>query len=207
MNLAKICPVAAALAMTAFATMVSAAELPSAKDAAKQLYKTGNRSTEVRILHPELVPEAYKGALEKAASIQHYYEALAASPTEGMLAPSAVHAINHHTAAAAHAAAIAGCNAKKKAGSDTCVVVAEFLPKAYRGPGGFSLSYNATEVFRGKYRRAAKPKAFAISAASGEWGQAIKAGSDAAAGQAALADCAAKAVRQNVNDCVLVSRD
>ena len=117
MNLAKICPVAAALAMTAFATMVSAAELPSAKDAAKQLYKTGNRSTEVRILHPELVPEAYKGALEKAASIQHYYEALAASPTEGMLAPSAVHAINHHTAAAAHAAAIAGCNAKKKAGN------------------------------------------------------------------------------------------
>lgn len=184
----------------------AAQQLPNAREAQKQLFKTGKRAVILRVLRPDLVPAAYKGALEKATGIQKYYEAMAASPSEGMLAKSATLAINHHSAAAAGAAAIAGCNAKKKEDSEDCVVIAEFLPKGYKQPRAFSLSFNATEAFR-KYRRAGKPKSFAISPMSGEWGEAVKAGSSAEADAAALAACAAKAAKSGAEDCRVVSRD
>jgi hypothetical protein len=193
--------------MMILAGAVAAQELPKAKDAAKQLFKTGKNKTVVRILRPEIIPAQYQTALQSAAKIQHFYEAMAASPTEGMLAQSAAHAINHHSAAAAHQAAIAVCNAKKKAASDACVVVAEFLPKGYTAPNGFSLSFNASEVFAKKYKRAGKPKAFAISTTTGHWGQAVKAGTLEAARAAALADCAAKAAKDGGTDCALVSEN
>ena len=185
---------------------VAAQELPNAREAQKQLFKTNKRSVILRVLRPDLVPDSYKSALEMATGIQKYYEAMAASPTEGMLAKSATLAINFHSAAAAREAAIAGCNAKKKEESEDCVVIAEFLPKGYDGPRAFSLSYNATEAFR-KYRRAGKPKSFAISPSTGEWGEAVKAASSAAADQAALAACAAKAAKSGAEDCRLVSRN
>ncbi len=184
-----------------------AQDLPGAKVAAKQLFKTNKKSTIVRILVPDLVPEVYQAALQNAASIQRYYEAMAASPSEGLIGGSAAHAINHHTAAAAHAAAISGCNAKKKKASKPCVVVAEFLPKSYSGPRSFSLSANASEAFAKKYKRAGKSKAFAISPSTGHWGEATKAASVEAAGTAALAACAAKAAKDGGEDCVIVSVD
>ena len=193
--------------MALAANAAQAQDLPTAAEARKDLYKTGKRVTIVRILVPDLVPAPYKTALEKAASIQKYYEAMAASPSEGMLAASASHAANHHSAAAAHEAAIAGCNAKKKSGSKACVVVAEFLPKTYEGPRDFSLSANATEVFGKSYRRARGDKAFAISPQTGNWGEAVKAGSLEAARAEALAACAAKAAKAGAKDCVLVSEN
>ncbi|MFT4714940.1 MAG: hypothetical protein ACI861_001431 [Paracoccaceae bacterium] len=186
---------------------VAAQDLPDAKTASKQLFKTGKNKTIVRILRPELVPVQFQAALQSAAAIQHFYEAMAASPTEGLLAPSAAHAINHHSAAAAHQAAISACNVKKKAESDACVVVAEFLPKKYTAPSAFSLSFNASEVFAKKYKRAGKPKAFAISPTTGHWGQAVKAGTIEAARAAALTECSAKAAKDGGEDCTLVSEN
>lgn len=197
----------ACLALIATATLAVAADLPDARTVAKGLYKTGKRAVETRVLHPDLVPAPYVSALEKAASVQNYYEAMAISADEGMLASSAFLAINFHTREAAAKAAIAGCNAAKKKSSKSCVVLAEFLPKKYNGPGVVSLSYNASEVFAKSYRRAGKPKSFAISPSSGEWGLAVKAASNDAADTAALADCAAKAKKKGFADCVLVSRD
>jgi hypothetical protein len=187
--------------------VAQAQDLPDARTLAKALYKTGKRATEVSILRADLVPAAYRAALENAVEIQHYFEAMAASPDEGMLAGSAFLAANHHSAAAAHAAAIAGCNSKKKSASQSCVVIAEFLPKGYKGAGAFSLSHDATEYFAKEYRRAKAPKAFAISPAAGSWGAATGAGSQAAASEAALADCAAKAAKLGVKDCRLVSAE
>ena len=102
-----LCIVATAALITVTVSGAALADegLP-AKIVAKELYKTGKRVTIVRMLQPELIPGIYKVALEKAAKIQKYYEAMAASPDEGMLAKSASHAINHHSAKAAHAAAI-----------------------------------------------------------------------------------------------------
>jgi hypothetical protein len=188
-------------------TNVAAQELPNARDAAKQLFKTGKNKTIVRIVRPDLVPAQYQDALQKAAKLQKFYEAMAASPSEGMLAPSASQAINHNSSAAAQAAALAVCNGKIKKGAEPCVIIAEFLPKGYKGPRSFSLSYNASEIFAKTYKRAKKPKAFAASASSGEWGQAVKATTLEAARAAALAECSAKAVAKGAEDCVIVSEN
>ncbi len=184
-----------------------AEDLPTAKTAHKQLYKTGKRATVVRILREDLIPEALLPAIKMAARIQKYYEAMAVSPTEGMQSRSAFQAINHHTVEAAHAAAIAGCNAKKKKASEDCVVVAEFLPKAYKAPRAFSLSALASAEFSKKYRRSGKSKAFAISPSTGHWGRAVKAASPEEARAAALAECAELAAVDGGKDCVVVSQD
>ncbi len=194
-----------AVALAAGLAGATAQDLPNAREAAKMLHKTGKSATEVHILRPDLVPESYKIALQQAAGVQKYFEALAVSPTEGLLASSGTQAINFHTAATAHAAAIYGCNKKKKAASESCVVVAEFLPKGYNGPSGFSLSSNATEEFTGKYKRAWKSKAFAISPSTGNWGSAIKAANPDEARILSLADCNAKP--SGNGDCVVVSQD
>jgi len=199
-SLAIIAVIAAAAAAGALAQ-----DLPDQRTAQKMLFKDGKNATEVRILRPELIPESYQAALHQAAKLQKYYEALAVSPTEGLLAKSGTQAINFHTAAAAHVAAIYGCNKKKAKASADCVVVAEFLPKGYTGAQTFSLSNNATEEFRKAYRRGGKSKAFAISPSTGNWGQAVKAGSADAARTTALADCNAKPGGNG--DCEVVSQD
>ena len=202
---------AIALAGISLAGVASAQDAMASKTTAKQLFKTGKRATIVRVLAPDLVPAAYQAALEQAANVQKYYEAMAVSPDEGMVGASAVHAINHHSAAAAHASAIAGCNLKKKKESKPCVVVAEFLPAGYEGQRSFSLSYIATEDFKKRYRLKGKQRAFAISPVSGHWGKAIKASSLAAARAAALAECVANAAKDGYADaaqeCVVVSEN
>jgi len=187
------------------ATSAVAGEVLSQRQAYRQLYRAGKNTTQVRILRPDLVPDVYKAALQKAATVEKYYEAFAVSPTEGMLAKSGTQAINFHSAAAAQNAAISGCNIKKAEASADCVVVAEFLPKRYRGAKGLTLSYNATRDFTKVYRRARRPKAFAISPSTGNWGMALKAASDQAAAAAALATCNSKP--SGNGDCVLTVAD
>jgi len=187
------------------ATSGFAQDLPTAREGQKLLASVAKNTTEVRILRPDLVPEIYQTALTQAAGLQKFFEALAISPTEGMLGKSGIHAINFHSAADAHKAAIAGCNKKKLKASKSCVVVAEFLPKGYSPSATFSLSHNATVEFTAKYKRSGKSKAFAISHSTGNWGQAVKAGSTAAAQAAALVDCNAKTGGNG--DCIVVSAD
>ena len=182
-----------------------AQELPTARQGQKLLSSVDKNTTEIRILRPDLVPEVYQTALAQAAGLQRYFEALAISPTEGMLGKSGIHAINFHSAADAHQAAIAGCNKKKLKASKSCVVVAEFLPKGYVSPAAFGLSHNATVEFTTKYKRLGKSKAFAISHSTGNWGQAVKAASPGEAQAAALADCNAKPGGNG--DCVVISAD
>ncbi len=184
-----------------------AQELLSAKAAYKQLYSTAKKPTEVRILREDLIPASLVPAIRAAAAVQKYYEAFALSPSEGIQAGSAFQAINYHSAATANAAALAGCNAKKKKASEDCVVVAEFLPKGYKGAREFSLSYVASVEFAKKYRRKAKHRAFAVSVASGNWGHAIGAGSQAEAEAAAVADCTQKSGGAGAADCAVVSVD
>ncbi|GEM_PF-1612162 len=181
--------------------------VPHARQVARQLYRTGKGKAEVQILRPDLIPAALLPAIKAAGQIQKYYEAMAVSPDEGLEAGSAFQAINYHSVAAAEAAAISGCSSKKKKQSSDCVIVARFVPKGYKGPSAFSLSMNATKVFRKKYRFAGRNKAFAISPASGNWGYATRAASLAAARDAALAKCAKKAAAAGANDCRVVTEN
>jgi len=197
----------AAALILAGAFGATAQQLPNARQAARQLFRTGAGRATVEILRPDLIPAALLPAIKAGGKIQKYYEAMAASPSEGLEARSAFQAANFHSAAAAEAAAIAGCNAKKKKKSEDCVTVARFVPKRYDGPRAFSLSMNATEVFRKKYRYAGRNKAFATSPSTGEWGFATKAKTLQAARAEALANCAKKAAAAGGTDCQIVTEN
>lgn len=199
--------VATGLALAVIGSVASAQQVPNTRSAARQLFRVGKGTTEVRIVRPDLIPDALKPAIKAAAAFQKYYEAFAVSPSEGIEASSAFQAINFNTAAEAGAAAVAGCNAKKAKKSRDCVVVADFLPKKYDGPRAFSLSANATKAFFKKYRWKGRYKAFATSAQTGNWGFAVRAATIAKARAKALANCAAKATAVGQNDCKVVSEN
>lgn len=206
-RLRNISAVVIALGTMTIGSVLPAQELPSAKTAYKQLYSIAKKPTEVRILREDLIPANLLPAIKAAATVQKYYEALALSPSEGIQGGSAFQAVNYHTPETANAAALAGCNAKKKKESEACVVVAQFVPKKYEGAGDFSLSYVASVEFAHKYRRKSKHRAFAISLSTGNWGHATGAASQEAAKAAAIADCAQKSDGAGAGDCAVVSVD
>ncbi len=207
MRKAEIATMGTIIAMALGASQVMAQQLPNARMAARDLYRTGKNATIIRFLRPDLIPAQVRATLEKAPQVQSYYAAIAISPSEGLMGKSAMQAVNFHDPASAARAAIAGCDSKRARKSAPCVVIADFLPRGY-GPGrSFSLSARATEAFKGKYRRARRNKAFAVSAASGNWGMAVKAATIEEARAAALADCAAKAAKAGADDCVVVSEN
>ncbi len=199
--------VGATIGLAMGAGSVLAQQLPNARQAARQLYKTGRNATEIRFLRPDLIPPQIMPTLKKAPQVQTYYAAIAVSPDEGLMGKSAMQAVNFHDPESAAAAAIAGCNAKRAEKSKPCVVIADFVPKGYKPGASFSLSANATKVFKKKYRWAGRKKAFAVSHASGNWGMAVKAGTIEEARAAAIADCAAKAAKLGANDCAVVSEN
>ena len=196
-----------ALGATLGATQLAAQQLPNARTAARELYKTGRNATVIRFLRPDLIPSQVRATLEKAPQVQSYYAAIAISPSEGLMGKSAMQAVNFHDPDSAARAAIAGCDSKRARTSEPCVVIADFLPKGYAPGRSFSLSAKATEVFKGKYRRARRNKAFAVSVASGNWGMAVKAATIGEARAAAIADCAARAAKAGANDCAVVSEN
>lgn len=125
-----------------------------------------------------------------------YYATIAYSPQDGLVSESLQSAVGFHSTRAADQAALRACTAAKTAG--TCQVAARIVPQDYV-PGRFSLSAEATAAFRGDYLRRGRPRAFAVSAATGAW--AIAAGPDAA-GQA-VAQCNGR----GAGDCSVVAAD
>lgn len=198
--------ITAALALAVSVPVVQAEGLPTQKEFRKSLYKAGRRSTQVRLLRTDLIPEVYQGALQAAVAIQRYYEAMAASPTEGMNSGSATLASNHHSIAAAHATALAGCNDKRAKDAEECVVIADFIPKKYKTDVSITLSEKATAEFLKPYRKAKKNKAFAISAMTGHWGVASGLETLEAARAAAISTCEATAKEGGVT-CVVISEN
>jgi len=125
-----------------------------------------------------------------------YYGAIAMSPDEGFQSEASQSALNHHSVAAADAAALGACNARRRAGSSPCVLAARILPRGYEARA-LTLSSAATRALTETYARARAPKALAISAATGAFG--------VGAPDAALATCRRGA--GGVGDCTIVVRD
>lgn len=125
-----------------------------------------------------------------------FYAAIAFSPDDGMLHDSIQAAMNYHTPEAAGRAAVRACNALKSKSAKSCRVAALVVPKRYK-PRDLTLSIDATVGFERTYRKAASPKAFAISKTSGNWGLGQ---SDAAA----RANCEKNG---GPGDCEIVIRD
>jgi hypothetical protein len=170
-----------ALVLLAACPGPAGAEPISGKAAKKALFAPAK--AEVELLAPATLSAPEARALAAVAATQAYYGAIALSPDEGLMAEATVAAVNYHDTGAAQVAALAGCNAKKKAKAD-CVIAALIRPKG-RKDAGFGLSSDATAAFKDYDRKAG---AMAISPSTGAWGMAA----GVAAAEAALADCVAK---------------
>ena len=130
-----------------------------------------------------------------------YYASIAFSPDDGLTQePGPISSANHHGVAAADAAALAACDAKRRAGTRPCRIGARVVPRGY-APQPLELSLGATTAYRETYRKARGEKALAISAASGQFAVATGAGAAATA----VAQC--NATSGGANDCVVAIAD
>ncbi|MGL6212114.1 MAG: 5-aminolevulic acid synthase [Paracoccaceae bacterium] len=166
---------------------------PLTGKAAKKLLYPAKTGAVVEMLAGSGLSAEDQTVLATVAAQQPWFGAIAISPDEGMMSEATVAAANYHDVAAAGAAAITDCNAKKKGQAD-CVVATLIRPEGYE-PRALSLSLDATAGFRADYP--GKGGAMAISAGTGAWGIAEGA-------EAALAACAAKG---GATDCAVVIAD
>lgn len=179
----------AVILATLFATP-ALAEPVTGKAARKALFSLKGASVQMRA--DSGLSEQDQTVLAGVGAQQPYYGAIAISPDEGLLSEATVAAANYHDTAAAEAAALADCNAKKT-GSAPCVIAALILPESHE-PRPLQLSVDATAALRKDYP--AKNGALAISAQTGAWG--IGVGTEAA-----LAACSGK----GATDCAVVVQD
>lgn len=126
-----------------------------------------------------------------------FYGTIAYAPDEGLVSEALQGAFNHHSVAAADAAALAACTAAKTTSGLPCQVAARILPPGYT-ERELSLSHDATQAFFGQYLSSRGKKVFAVSRTTGAWAMGP---SDAGA----LAACARDA--RGVNDCEIIVRD
>lgn len=183
------------------ASAVTAAEdVLAGKIAKKMLFS--HKGSEFVIQPQDFMTDTDVSVLKLMADMREfkavlYYGAIAASPKDGLTHKATVATSNHHSIAAAEAAATAECDELRSEGAD-CVVVANILPKKYTEQP-FHLSASATTAFKKTYLRGGGAKALAISPNVGSY--AISKGDAAAA--AALSACGA----DGATDCVLVVQD
>jgi hypothetical protein len=157
------------------ATPAAADPLPVAEAQALMFPPDGSVVT----ITGDALPADQATLLQTATTGQPYHGAIAISPDEGLMAEATVAAVNHHSAAAATAQALADCNAKKTGAAD-CVVVAVIAPEGFQDRA-LTLSADATRAL------ADLTGAMAISASTGKFG--TGADGDAAVGACGVADC------------------
>jgi len=182
---------ALALALMVLSAPLAQADPLTGKAAKKLLFAP--KGAAVEMLPGARLPEQDQIVLESVAAQQPFYGAIAISPDEGLMSEATVASANYHDTAAAEAAALAECNAKKTA-APPCVIAALIRPDGYTARA-LTLSFDATTGFRADYP--GKGGALAISALTGAWG--IGAGAEAA-----LTACAA---RKGAIDCAVVIAD
>lgn len=183
----------ALICLIPLAPMTAAAETLTGAAAAKLLFPATGVAVELTGAGGLADKDAQMLAM--VASGQPYYGAIAISPDEGLMVEATVAAVNHHSMAAAEAAALAGCEAKRK-GKAGCAVVALIRPEGFE-PRALTLSADATRAVGEHY---AAPGALAISPATGLFALVKGAG----AGDAAIKACNDKA---KAGDCALAFAD
>jgi hypothetical protein len=173
----------------------SFADPMSGKDAAKALFSP--KGAEVEMLDvPGLAPES-AALLEQVVKDYAYYAAVAIAPDEDILKSEATMLVaNHHSAEAASAAALAGCDKARKGGAP-CVVAGLVRPKKWQAQP-FQLSVEGTVALKNDYGRKGE-RAMATSATTGFFALAQGAGAQ----EAAIKACNEK----GATDCVVTVAD
>ena len=169
------------------------AEPLTGKAAAKLMYPAEGSAVEMQ--SQEGLSAQDTAALTLVGTGQPYYGAIAISPAEGLMVEATVASVNYHDTDAAQAAALKGCEAKRK-GEAACAVVALIRPEGWEARD-LQLSSDATAAVQGDYTA---PGALAISGSTGMFG--LAKGTDA--GAAAVAACEEKA---KAGDCVVAVAD
>ena len=148
-------------------------EVLSERDARRALFSERGHQIQMvdglSALERKIVTEIIPLMAEQLRQPVRYYAAIAYSPDDGMIHDSIQAAMNYHTPEAAGNAAVQACNALKSRSASSCRVAAFLVPKRYKSQD-LTLSIDATVGFDRTYRKAAAPKAFAISRKSGNWG-------------------------------------
>ncbi|MFC2969836.1 5-aminolevulic acid synthase [Acidimangrovimonas pyrenivorans] len=182
------CAASVALAVAASAGMEDGPV--DGSTAAKQLFAPG--AAKVTLLAQDFLSAKDRRVIRQVAKTQKYYGAIAASPSDGLLAQATVAAADYHSVKSATLAALRTCN-ERRSGAQACVIVAQILPKKW-ADHPLTLSADATAAFDGDYRKARNPKALAISPTSGAWGIGTGNGAadsavEACAGKGGAVDC------------------
>jgi hypothetical protein len=172
------------------AASAAAAQPMSQRDAQKQLFPTRGTSVTVSdtlsATDQDIIRRTIDLLREQLGGPVKYYASIAYSPDEGLLSEALQSAGNFHSLAAADAAAISACNKARASGTQGCKIAGRVLPRGYEARD-LTLSFDATSAFRQAYRRAQKPKAFAMSESTGAYG--IGNGAEAALGVCGASDC------------------
>ncbi len=171
------------------------AEPVSGKDAAKMVFSPKGATVEMLPV-AGLAPEG-AALLEQVIKDYAYYAAVAIVPDADLLTSEATMLVaNHHSAEAAAAAALAGCN-KANTTATPCVVAGLVRPEKWE-PRDLQLSVEGTVALKADYGKRGE-RAMATSAETGFFALANGAGAQAAAVQA----CADK----GASDCQVVVAD
>lgn len=171
------------------------AQVVSGKDALKMVFNP--KGAEVAMLPVSGLSPENAALLQQVVKDYAYYAAVAIAPDEELLKSEATMLVaNHHSAEAASAAALAGCNKARKGGRP-CELVAVVRPKGW-SPRPLQLSVEGTVALKNDYGRKGE-RAMATSAQTGFFALANGAG----AAEAALKSCAAKGAK----DCAVVVAD
>jgi len=161
-----------------------------------------HRGGQVVVFAEDYLSEENAAQLAVTGGLIQYYGAIAIAPDEGFISQANQAAANHHSIDAAETAALAACNAARSGGR-RCVIIAHYLPDDWEEGRALQLSQAATDAFRRTYRRARKPRAFAISDITGAFGV----GRGDGAMEDALASCNEDAESLGATDCNVVVSD
>lgn len=171
------------------------AEPISGKEAAKLMFSP--KGAEVEMLPVNGLSPESTALLQQVIKDYAYYAAVAIAPDEDILKSEATMLVaNHHSAEAAAAAALAGCDKARKGGAN-CVVAAVVRPKGWEARA-LQLSVEGTVALKSDYGKNGE-RAMATSAETGFF--ALAQGADAQA--AALKACAKK----GATDCTIAVAD
>lgn len=196
------------LACLAAMSLPALGESLSFKEARQQLPRA-NAKAQIAVNEapvPASDREQLEGARQKLSDVLMslggalpQYGALAISPSEGLFVDWLNGAGQHHSLAAARAAALRYCNAKRRRSSAGCKIVVEVSPRGAKAGTKLSLSQPANAALRTEYRKLKSPKSFAISEKTGNFGF------DRGDGSRAVAACARAG--QGASDCKVVVAD
>lgn len=180
------------LALSSIALPLLAQDLPNLREA-RRLTFAPDGAVEVEYIANDAVSANDAAMLQLdlfqqqiGASVP-YYGAVAMAPGMGLQSEATVAGANFHDVENARAFALAGCEDLRRGEGPDCVVVMVIRPQGWEAGRALQLNAQATAALRGDYRRLRRPRAMAISDATGRWG--IGGSEAAAVSECGESDC------------------